>query len=67
MTPVTSTAFKGYAYDPSTRSLTIEFHSGQRHIYDDVPMEKVAALEGNASPGRFFTTKIKGVHGSRKV
>lgn len=62
-----SSVIKGHDYDAGSRKLTVEFPNGNRHRYYDVPVEKYAAMTGNASPGAFFNAKIKGVHKGRKV
>lgn len=67
LTPVTSTAIAGYHHDADTNKLLVEFKSGNRYEYDDVPLEKVAAMEGSASPGAFFGAKIRDRYKGRKL
>lgn len=67
MLPITSSAFEGYSYDPSTRHLTVAFKNGATWRYDDVPMERAEAFAGNASPGGYFASKIKGQYVGRKL
>lgn len=67
LTPIESSMFSGHAYDPATRKLTLQYKNGSVHEYDDVPMEKYETMVGNASPGRYFNQRIRGLHVSRKI
>lgn len=66
-TPITSSMLSGYHYDPDSRVLTVRYTSGAEYAHDDVSAEKVHALEGNVSPGRFFNAHIRDNHPGRKV
>lgn len=65
LTPIQSSMFKGHAYDPNKREMTVELNSGKRYIHSDVPAEKYEAFIGNASPGGYYNRKIKGNHTAR--
>lgn len=68
MVPVKdSSAFTHHGYDPETRKLRLTFKSGGTHEYDDVPIEKYAALTGAASLGKFFHSHVKDRYATRKV
>lgn len=67
LAPIESSMFSGHHYDPTTRQMTVQFKNGAVHVYEDVPMEKHAAFAENASPGRFFNERIKGLYPSRKI
>jgi hypothetical protein len=67
LTPLKSSAIHGYHYDPQTRRLVVEFASGGRYEHRDVPAEKVEALHGSASPGRFYADKLRGLYGATKI
>lgn len=65
MQPVTSSNIKAVGYDAATQAMTIEFHSGGRHVYSDVPPEKHAAMmEPGASVGKLFHSSIRHAHKS---
>lgn len=67
LSPVSSTALKGRHYDPESRTLTLQFASGEVWEYDNVPMERAEALAGAASPGSFFHKRIRGQYNGRKL
>lgn len=67
LTPLDSSVLTGHAYDPDTRTLHLGFKSGDTWEYRDVPLEKVEALIGNASPGQYFGSKIRGHYAGRKL
>lgn len=67
LTPMKSSVFDGHTYNPATSKLTVRFNSGKTWEYDDVPMEKATAFAGAASPGRYFSDKIKGLYPGREV
>ncbi len=67
LTPIKSSMFTGQHYDGNTRKLTVQFTNGAVHEYDDLPIEKHEAFVGNASPGRYFNSRIKPNHIGRKV
>lgn len=67
MTPIESSLFDGYQYDPDSRDLTLHFKNGGVYRYADVSADKVAAFAESASPGRFYSAKIKANHTSEKL
>lgn len=67
LTPVTSSVINGYHHGGDNNKLLVEFKSGARYEYDGVPLEKVDAMSKNASPGGFFTAKIRDRYKSRKL
>lgn len=67
LNPITSSLFSGHHYDPASRKLTLEFQNGDTWIYSDVPAERAEAFAGNASPGRYFGSRIKGQYPGRKL
>lgn len=66
-TELDSSFLAAFSHDPETRDLSVTMKSGSRYVYCDVSIEKAAALSGAASPGRFFTDRIKGWHVERKL
>jgi hypothetical protein len=54
-----STVIRRFAYDPDRRELWVEFVSGRRYIYEDVP-DTVANTFGSAfSKGAYFNSRIR--------
>lgn len=67
LTPLTSSALSGFHHDPDTRALTVKFNNGTTWLYENVPHEKVEAFSGAASPGRFFSSRIRDQYAGRKL
>lgn len=65
--PLKSSAISGMHHDPATGKLTVEFSSGKRWEYDDVPLEKAESLRGAQSPGAYFGSKIRGLFTGREL
>lgn len=53
-------------YEPKTKTLTVEFHSGINYDYDNVPMSVVQDLVSASSQGKYFNQKIDGKYVKRK-
>ena len=54
-----SSVIRSFAYDPDSRSLAVEFVSGRRYRYDDVPRRLVEEMRRSESKGRFFNRHIR--------
>jgi len=54
-----STVIRSFAYDAASRRLSIVFQSGRRYIYEEVPPETFAAMQGSFSKGEFFNAHIR--------
>ena len=54
-----SSVIRSFDYDPADRRLDIEFVSGRRYSYLDVPEDEVAAMCRVASKGGFFNRRIR--------
>lgn len=54
-----SSVIRDFDYDPPARRLDIEFVSGRRYSYHDVPERIVAAMRAARSKGRFFNARIR--------
>lgn len=54
-----SSVIRSYQYDEAERRLEIEFVSGRRYSYLDVPVEEVAAMQRTISKGGFFNRRIR--------
>lgn len=58
-TRMPSTAIRRYAYDAERRRLEIEFITGRRYRYDDVPASVADAMARATSKGGFFNRRIR--------
>lgn len=54
-----STVIRAFDYDPADRRLDIEFVSGRRYSYLDVPEDVARALRASRSKGGFFNRRIR--------
>jgi len=54
-----STVIRSFDYDAAMRRLDIEFTTGRRYSYHDVPAQLFAAMRASASKGRFFNRRIR--------
>ncbi|MBO9376044.1 KTSC domain-containing protein [Sphingomonas histidinilytica] len=54
-----SSVIRSFDYDAAARRLDIEFVTGRRYSYHDVPARIVAAMRAACSKGRFFNARIR--------
>ena len=54
-----SSVIRRFAYDADRQELWIEFVSGRRYVYEDVPEEVAEALRLAFSKGIYFNTRIR--------
>jgi hypothetical protein len=54
-----STVIRRYAYDPDRRELWVEFVSGRRYVYEEVPDTVASALGLAFSKGVYFNSRIR--------
>ena len=54
-----STVIKSFAYAPDSRELTVEFVSGRRYVYSEVPEETAAAMRSAFAKGVYFNRFIR--------
>ncbi len=52
----------GFGYDEASRTLTVEFNSGSRYNYYDVPQHIYEGMQLAASVGKYLNAEIKGVY-----
>ena len=65
-TAVTSSNLRSVGYDPSSRTLEIEFKN-VTYQYADVPLEVYEALMAATSLGRYFIQNIKDAYPASKI
>lgn len=54
-----SSVIRSFAYDADAARLDIEFVSGRRYAYHDVPEHEVAAMRRASSKGGYFNRRIR--------
>ncbi len=54
-----STVIRRFMYVPGERELTIEFVTGRRYRYFDVPPDEVDAFRSAPSKGSYFNRNIR--------
>jgi len=54
-----SSVIRGFDYDPAESRLDIQFVSGRRYAYHDVPEEVVEAFRRAFSKGEYFNAHIR--------
>jgi hypothetical protein len=54
-----SSVISRFIYDPAKRELWIEFVTGRRYIYEDVPEDIAEALGLALSKGIYFNKRIR--------
>ena len=62
-----STVIRRYAYDHSTGELWVEFVTGRRYVYSEVPREVADALGSAFAKGTYFNTRIRDRYAHREV
>jgi hypothetical protein len=56
---VPSSVISRFVYDPAARELWIEFVTGRRYVYEEVPDEVAQAFRSAFSKGAYFNTRIR--------
>lgn len=54
-----STVIRRYAYDHSASELWVEFTTGRRYVYSNVPAEVAEALGTAFAKGVYFNSRIR--------
>lgn len=62
-----STVIRRFNYAPDLRELTIEFVSGRRYVYSDVPLEEAESMRAAFSKGSYFNRKIRDTYRCREL
>jgi len=67
ITPVSSTNLASVGYDPTSRTLRIEFRNGGVYEYHDVPEAEYQGLMSASSKGSYHHQNIKGHYSYSKI
>jgi hypothetical protein len=62
-----STVIRRFVYDQSAGDLWVEFTTGRRYVYSDVPNEVAEAFRGAFAKGVYFNTRIRDRFPHREV
>ena len=54
-----SHVIRRFVYDPSEKKLWVEFTTGRKYVYSDVPEEVANAFRSAFSKGVYFNTRIR--------
>lgn len=56
---MSSSVISRFVYDPAKRELWIEFVTGRRYVYEDVPDDVAQAFGSAFSKGTYFNSRIR--------
>ena len=62
-----STVIRRFDYSAERRELTVEFVTGRRYVYADVPEEEARALRSAFAKGVHFNRRIRGNYAWREL
>jgi hypothetical protein len=62
-----STVIRRFAYDHQTQELWVEFVTGRRYVYSEVPPQVAEALGSAFAKGVYFNTRIRDRFAHREV
>lgn len=62
-----SSVIRRFAYDPAEQALWVEFVSGRRYVYSDVPRETADTFRAAFAKGVYFNTRIRDQFPCREV
>ena len=62
-----STVIRRFVYDQSAGDLWVEFTTGRRYVYSNVPSEVAEAFRGAFAKGVYFNTRIRDRFPHREV
>jgi hypothetical protein len=62
-----SSVIRRFVYDQSKQALWVEFTTGRRYVYEDVPEEVATTFRTAFSKGIYFNTRIRDNFGYREV
>jgi len=62
-----STVIRRFDYSPERRELLVEFVTGRRYVYLEVPAGEARALRGAFAKGRYFNAHIRDRYRFREI
>ena len=62
-----STVIRRFDYSPERRELLVEFVTGRRYVYLDVPEDEARSMRGAFATGRYFNAHIRDSYRFREL
>ena len=62
-----STVIRRFDYSAEARELTVEFVTGRRYVYSDVPEEEARAMRSAFAKGVYFNSFIRNRYACREL
>lgn len=62
-----STVIRRFDYSPELSELTVEFVTGRRYVYSDVPAEEVETMRRAFAKGSYFNRRIRDRYAYREL
>ena len=62
-----SSVIRRFAYDQTESELWVEFTTGRRYVYSEVPEEVAAAFRHAFAKGVYFNTRIRDRYPHREI
>ncbi len=62
-----STVIRRFDYLPDRRELMVEFVTGRRYVYLDVPEDEASSMRGAFAKGRYFNAHIRDRYDFREL
>jgi hypothetical protein len=62
-----STVIRRFEHSPEAKELTVEFVTGRRYIYSDVPSDEAERLRGAFAKGSYFNRHIRDRYPCREL
>jgi len=62
-----STVIRRYVYCPDKSELWVEFVTGRKYVYSDVPQEVASALGSAFAKGVYFNSRIRDRFAHREI
>jgi hypothetical protein len=64
---VPSTVIRRFDYSAERAELTVEFVTGRRYVYENVPADEAQAMRSAFAKGVYFNRKIRGRYAWREI
>lgn len=62
-----STVIRRFDYSPQSEELIVEFVTGRRYLYSDVPQDEVEAMSRAFAKGIYFNQRIRDRYAYREL
>ena len=62
-----STVIRRFGYSPQSEELIVEFVTGRRYLYSDVPQDEADAMNRAVAKGTYFNRRIRDRYAYREL